>query len=299
MKRIFFILLLLIFTNINFSQASELYTTDALTVFNEKSMFGLKNKSDEIIVKAKYKKLIRLGNYSWIVLAKNNKFGLIDCNGTVLIEPKYKKVERVFMKFVKLGNSKDFGLYDEYGKVIIPPEFTSIEPLFGKKFLTVKDYKYGIYKDNGELLLENNFDFIYMPDPKTMRLQYKGEWYQISDIKRGEELNFSDLIPNKNNNNSNTITDTIVNSGIGAGYTAVTATDYILKIFSSISPAYEDTIDDLMLSQGVDTVFILVKLSWIPRFPFTYAKNYYKNLITPNNSPLSDIRQNIKGQLND
>lgn len=297
MKRIFFILLI-IFININVSQASEPYTTNTLNVFQDKSLFGLKNKSDEIIVKAKYKKIIRLGDSSWIVMTKNNKFGLIDCQGKILIEPKYKKVERIFTKFVKLGNSKDFGLYDEYGKVVIPPEFSSIEPLFGKKFLTVKNYKYGIYKDNGEMLLDNNFDFIYMPEPQTMKLQYKGEWYQISDIKRGEELDFSVIIPNKSNN-ANTITDTIVNSGIGAGYTAVTATDYVLKIISSISPAYEDTIDELMLSQGVDTVFILVKLSWIPRFPFTYAKNYYKNLITPNNSPLSDIRQNIKGQLND
>jgi hypothetical protein len=297
MKRIFLVFLFIIL-NINVSQASELYNTDNLTVFSEKSKFGLKNKSGEIIVEAKYKKLIRLGNSSWIVLAKNNKFGLIDCNGEILIEPKFKNVERVFTKFVKLGNSKDFGLYDEYGKVIIPPEFSSIEPLFGKKFLTIKNFKYGIYKDNGELLLDNKFDFIYMPNPETMKLQYEGEWYQITNIKRGEELDFSALISEENKNTS-TISDVIKNSGIGAGYTVVTATDYVLKVLSSISPAYEDTIDDLMLSQGVDTVFILVKLSWIPRFPITYAKNYYKNLVTPNNSPLSEIRQSIKGQLSD
>ena len=42
-----------------------------LTVFsNEKNLFGLKDKSGNIIVEPQYKKLIRLGDSSWIVKKK-------------------------------------------------------------------------------------------------------------------------------------------------------------------------------------------------------------------------------------
>lgn len=42
-----------------------------LTVFSgEKNLFGLKDKEGNIIVEPQYKKLIRLGDSSWIVLKK-------------------------------------------------------------------------------------------------------------------------------------------------------------------------------------------------------------------------------------
>ena len=71
----------------------------------------------------------------------------------------------------------------------------------------------------------------------------------------------------------------------------------MLKIFATISPAYEETIDDLMLSQGAETVSIFIKLSWIPKFPFVYAKKYYNNLIAPNKGPLANVRNELKEQL--
>lgn len=44
-----------------------------LTVFSgEKNLFGLKDKEGNIIVEPQYKKLIRLGDSSWIVLKKIN-----------------------------------------------------------------------------------------------------------------------------------------------------------------------------------------------------------------------------------
>ena len=46
-----------------------------------------------------------------------------------------------------------------------------------------------------------------------------------------------------------------------------------------------------------ETVSIFIKLSWIPKFPFVYAKKYFNNLIAPNNSPLSGVRNEIKDQL--
>ena len=91
----------------------------------------------------------------------------------------------------------------------------------------------------------------------------------------------------------------ITNPVAASGYSVLTATDYFIKIFSSISPAYEDTIDDLMLSQGAETVNIFMKMSWLPKFPVTYIKKYINNLRSPNNGPLSEQRNKLKREMNE
>ena len=297
MKRILTILFTLILIQGIGVCADLQYTTSNLTVFTENNKYGLKNDKNEIVVKPEYKKLIRLGQHSWIV-QKKNKFGLIDCEGNYLVLPRYQHVERLFNKWVKLGNEKDFGLYDETGKTIIPPVYNSIEPLFGFRFLTYKNYKYGIYNSKGEMILDNEYDYIYMPTPKTMRIKYNDKWYEIEKISNEEAIKLPENVVQVNlDGDTFKVTNIFINTGVGAGYSVITATDYLLKIFSTISPAYEETIDDLMLSQGAETVSIFIKLSWIPKFPFVYAKKYYNNLIAPNNSPLADIRSELKDQI--
>lgn len=297
MKRILVLFLILICTQAITLSAENTYKVSDLAVYSLNNKYGLKDKSDKVIVYAKYKKLIRLGENAWIVQEKN-KFGMIDCNGNYLIKPKYSHVERIFGQFAKLGNEKDYGLYNDKGEAIIPPEFTSIDPLFGGRFLTCKNYKYGIYNNKGDLVLDNDFDSIYMPTPKTLRIQYKGTWYEIESITSNEAIKLQDNSVQFNMDNQDfKMTKVFINTGIGTGYTVVTATDYLLKIFASISPAYEQTIDDLMLSQGAETVSIFVKLGWIPKFPFVYAKKYWSNLIQPNKSPLAEVRNELKEQI--
>lgn len=267
-------------------------TMSDLTVFsNQKNLFGLKDKEGNIIVEPQYKKLIRLGDSSWIVL-KKNKYGLIDNNGNYLIEPKYSHVERIFGKYLKIGNGNIFAIYNEKGEIIIPPEYTSIDILFGGLFLTKKNYKYGIIDRNGKIVLENIFDDIYMPKPNIMRIEYNGQWYEIEQIKGGE-LTLPDDIKNVKANQNFKVTTFIKDPVTASGYSAVTFTDYFLKIFSSISPSHEETIDELMLSQGAETVNIFIKFTWLPKYPFTFARRYYHNIRTPNNGPLSDIKTEL------
>ena len=297
MKKILIIFLIFLLSQSLSFSSEETYTTDNLTVYSLNKYYGLKNKSDKVIVHAQYKKLIRLGNSAWIVQKKNNKFGLIDCQGNYLVKAKYSHVERLFDKWVKLGNEKDYGLYDEKGNVIIPPKFTSIEPLFGMKFLTCRKYKYGIYNSQGKMLLDNEYDFIYNPTPKTLRIKYNGNWYEIEKITEEEAINLPEgTVKVKFDDKDFKITQIFINTGVGTGYSVVTAADYMLKVLSTVSTAYESTIDELMLSQGAETVSIFMKLSWIPKFPIVYAKKYYNNLITPNTSPLSDVREDIKNK---
>ena len=289
-------LIFFISQSVGFSSQTIMSNTNQ-KVYSHNNKYGLKDKSDKVIVPAKYKKLIRLGESAWIIQEKN-KFGIIDCEGNYLINPKFRHVERVFEKYVKLGNEKDFGLYDEFGNAVIPPEFTSIEPLFGGRFRTYKNYKYGIYNSKGKMLLDNEYDFIYTPNPKTTRIQYKGNWFEIEDITDKESFNLpKDAIVVEMNNQKFKFTQVLSKTSYGTSYTVVTATDYLLKIFSSISPAYEETIDDLMLSKGAETVSIFVKLGWIPKFPFMYTKKYWNILVQPNKSPLANVRNELKGQI--
>ena len=267
-----------------------------VAVYGEDGNFGLKDKQGRIVVPAQYKKLIRVGNSSWIV-QKKNKFGLIDSSGNVIIPPKYKHVNRILGKYVKFGNTNDYGLYDEEGNIIIPPEYSSIALLFGERFLTCKNYKYGITDNKGNQLLINVFDDIYMPNPKLLRVKFEGEWFEIEELENGNITMPEDTTKVKFNDKDFRITHLAVNTGLGAGYSALTATDYVLKLFSSVSPAYEQTIDELMFSQGADTVSIFVKLGWIPKFPFTYIQKYYETYRNPNNGPLSDIRTDVKKQI--
>lgn len=297
MKKLLIILLIFILAQSVMADEELHYTTDNMTVYSLNNLYGLKDKSEKVIVYAKYKKLIRLGNNAWIIQKKNNRFGLIDCCGNVLIKAKYTHVERLFDKWVKLGNEKDYGLYDETGKVIIPPEYSSIEPLFGMRFLTCKNYKYGVYNSKGKKLLDNEYDFIYNPNPKTLRIKYQGNWYEIEQITEEDSIKLpDDVVKVKFDDKDFKVTQIFINTGVGTGYSVVTAADYLLKVFSTISTAYEATIDDLMLSQGAETVSIFMKLSWIPKFPFVYAKKYYNNLVTPNSGPLAEVREDIKNK---
>ncbi len=267
-----------------------------IQVYSEDGKFGLKTKDGKQITPPEYKKMIILGDKAWITQYKN-RFGIMGADGNWLVQPKYRHADRVLGKYAKLGNDRDYGIYDENGNTIIPPEYSSIELLLGGAFVTCKNYKYGIIDFNGNKLLDNEFEDIYMPTPKILRIKSDGDWFEIEKVANQD----IELPDNERqitiNDNSFKITYLLTNTGIASGYSVVTATDYLLKLIASISPAYEETIDELMLSQGAETVSIFMKLGWLPKFPFTYAKKYYTILKNPNNGPLNEVKSNLKKRL--
>lgn len=273
------------------------YTAESQTmqVFSEKNLFGLKDLSGNVIVHPEYKKLIKLGKSSYIV-QKKNRFGMIDSYGNYLVEPKYTHTERVLGKYAKFGNDSNYGLYNADGQMILPHEYSKIDLLFGGMFLTYKNYKYGVVDFSGRTILENKFDDIYMPKSNIMRIKYEGEWYEIERIA-SEELQLPEDITSVKTDKNFKVTNLITDTGAVSGYSVLTFTDYLIKVFSSISPAHEETIDELMLSQGAETVSIFIKLSWLPKYPFTYAKKYFSNLRNPYNGPLVDVRNELKQKI--
>lgn len=278
--------------------ASNAFAADIL-VFSENGNFGLKDTSNNVLVDAEYKKMITVGNnQSWIVL-KRGRYGLIDKNGFFLVPLRYRHAERVLGKFVKLGNDSDYGLYDADGGIIIPPMYSSIDLLYGNMFLTCRNFKYGVVDFDGNILLANVFDDIYMPTKDTLRILYDGEWFELEKATTDKIELAANTKKAKVDDYEVTITKLVTNTGIMSGYYAVTATDYVMKLISSISPAYEATIDDLMLSHGAETVTIFLNPVWVVKFPFIYARKYVNNFRAPNNGPLSPIKQNIQRKLAD
>ncbi len=266
-----------------------------VSVYSEDGKFGLKDMNNNVIVEPAYKKLIILGDSSYIAL-KGSKYGLISNTGETILDFKYSHAARILGKFVRFGNYKGYGLYDETGKEIIPQEQESIDILFGGMFLVSKDYKYGLTDFDGNVILPNICDDIYMPKPNIMRIKYNGEWYEIEQVS-ASTLTLPKDIQDIKTSNEFKITKLVSSPGAASKYSVVTTTDYFLKILSSISPAYEATIDELMLSQGAEAVSIFMKVSWLPKFPFVYAKNYYKTFMNPNNGPLSGVKESIKRDL--
>lgn len=280
------VLIMLLFQNIVFARPS---------VFSEDGRFGLKNEQGETIVDAKYKKLIRLGESSWI-MQSGSKFGIIDDNGTILVDAKYSKADRILGKFAKFAKGDKFGIFDEKGFVILPVEYSSIDLLFGGMFLTCKNYKYGVTDFNGQPILDNIFDDIYMPKRNKMVIVYNGQQFEIESFKDGELTLPLDIVANRNDVDF-TITELIQKPAATTGYYSVTATNYLLKIISSISPAYEQTIDELMFSQGADAANIIMKFTWLPKFPVVYVKKYCQNMAAPNNGPLGGVKNNLRRHL--
>lgn len=300
MKRFVVILGCLLLTN-NMNLAQEIEQTKIsgrdLTTFSQNERWGFKDKSGNIIVEPIYKKLIRLGDSSWIVQNKRNKFGLIDNCGNAIVPIKYNHADRLVTKFAKFGNTYDYGVYDEYGNTIVEPKFSKIDILYGKMFLTYKNYKYGIVGFDGKTILENEFEDIYMPKPNVMRIKYQGRWIELEQVNADTLTLPADAKHNLATKEDLDLRNIVVNTGVVSGYSVLTFSDYVIKLFSSISPAHEDTVDELMLSQGADTMNIFMKLTWLPKYPFVYVRKYYENVRNPNNGPLTDIRDELKQQI--
>ncbi len=271
-----------------------------VSVYSEDGKFGLKNNAD-IIVPAKYKKLVRLGYTAWIFQNKT-KFGIIDDNGNIITDPIYNQAERVLGKYVKFRKGSYYCLLDEKGNDILgysdenkPNMYSSIDLLPGGLIVTSIHHRYGLQSFNGNTKLDNLFDDIYMPDRDTIVVVYGGKPMEFKRLDNNDNPYNFVFVDLKNQNVK--LGDLASNPFATTGYYSVTFTDYVLKLISSISPSYEQTIDELMFSHGADTVSVLMRFSWLPKFPFVYAKNYYYNVTDPTNGPLNKQKNNLRKQI--
>ena len=208
-----------------------------VSLFSENKKFGLKNELGDTIVPAKYKKLVRLGEKSWI-MQSGTKFGIINDNGDVVAEPIYNQAERLLNKYVKFRKGSNYCLLDENGNDVIGNSdnsisvemFSSIDLLYGGFIVTSKNHKYGLRSFNGVIRLDNIFDDIYMTDKNTMVIVYGNKSMEFKknadDTNQDFSFEFEDL-----QKEDLSLSD-IKNSPFATtGYYGVTLTDYILKFF--------------------------------------------------------------------
>ena len=268
---------------------------DITITYAKHNKFGL-IRGEEQVTDAVYSKLIRLGDTAWLFL-KNGTYGIIDNDGKTLVEPKYSSAQRFVGHYAKLGRAGLYCIYDNYGNLIVDREYSSIDILFGRMFLVGENYKYGLISFDGDILLAPVADDIYMPKPNILKILYEGEWYEIEHIGQETMQIPKDIAELDMDNGEFKITTIVQNPVISASYGVVSFSDYLIKIFSSISPAYEKTIDELVLAHGADTATILMKSSWLIKFPFVYGKNYFRTFVAPNNGPLSDVKSNLKNKI--
>lgn len=125
-------------------------------------------------------------------------------------------------------------------------------------------------------------------------MQYQGEWYKLSVVKE-DGINFE--VKSSDDEDGNTIGEMVIKTTAASGYTVLTFTDYVLKLFSSLSPAYEATIDELMFAKGGDAVSVIMNFTWLPKLPFTYLKNYYKSIRRQDSDVLSQPRNYLRKKL--
>ncbi len=291
MKKLFFILL-----SCTILTQSAFSLNEIVQTYGENNKFGL-IKNNEKITEAQYKKLIRLGETSWLFL-KGSKYGILSNTGEILVEPKYTQAYRFSGgRFARLGSKGKYALFDEYGKAITTQEYSSIDILYGNMFLVQKNYKYGLISYEGDIILAPIADEIYMPKPSVIKIQYDNIWYEIEQ-KNKETIELPKNIAElEEAEKTLKITQLVQKPVTTTGLGLVSASDYFIKIFSSISPSYEQTIDELLFNNGADSISTLVKFSWLFKFPYIYGKNYINNIKTPNNGPLSDVKNNLKNKL--
>ena len=291
MKKIFLYIVYILFTVQNVFALQEIVNT-----YSIENKFGL-IQGENKITDAIYSKLIRLADTSWLCMYKN-KYGIIDNSGRILIDIKYTSAQRYVGKYAKLGLGGKYMIVDSDGNIIIDREYSSIDILYGKMFLVCKNYKYGLISFDGDILLAPVADDIYMPKPNVIKIQYDGIWYEIAQPDKDVIEIPKEILTSDDAGKQFKITQIIENPIASAGYGVVSFSDYLIKLFSSISPAYEQTIDELILAHGADTASILIKSSWLLKFPFVYGKNYINNLKAPHNGPFADVNANLKKQMN-
>lgn len=107
---------------------------DGRSVFCEGDMFGLKDKDNNIILRAKYDYLSSIGNGMYIA-EKDKKFGIIDFNDKPIIDFKYQGIGRLRRNIFLVDNGKSKTLINDKGEDATKVNFSeySLQQIIGVK----------------------------------------------------------------------------------------------------------------------------------------------------------------------
>lgn len=96
---------------------------DSRSVFCEGDVFGIKDKDNNIILRAKYDLLYCFGEGRYLA-EKEDKYGIIDFNDNVLLDFKYDEITQLRKEIFLVGNEKSKTLINDKGEDITNVNFT-------------------------------------------------------------------------------------------------------------------------------------------------------------------------------
>lgn len=97
--------------------------SDGRSVFCEGDMFGLKDKDNNIILRAKYDYLCSIGDGMYIA-QKDKKYGIIDFNDKSIIDFKYEGIGKLRKNIFLVDNGKSKTLINDKGEDAIKVNFS-------------------------------------------------------------------------------------------------------------------------------------------------------------------------------
>lgn len=98
---------------------------DGRFIFYENNMYGLKNKDNKIILRAKYEDLVDLNNGTYLA-KKNGKYGIIDYNDNIKIEFNYNHITQIRNNVFIVFDGNSSKIIDNEGKDITDRGFIGI-----------------------------------------------------------------------------------------------------------------------------------------------------------------------------
>lgn len=106
---------------------------DGVIVFQDGEAYGLKNEKGEIVIRAKYDKLIPLSdiNKKYYLAKKQDKYGIVDKDDKVIIPFDYTVLGYINKDVLIVGEGKSFSLMDKDLKDIGNHNFTNLSFMTG------------------------------------------------------------------------------------------------------------------------------------------------------------------------
>jgi len=186
-----FILFFLSFTLYIVSQAQTLEYHEGLTTYSEtkdgKTQYGFKNKSEKIVIPARFDGVANPFNGGQAIIILNNLYGTIDTKGKMRISAIYKKILEPSFGLTPVQNTSGFwGFYTSDLKLTIPCIYNNFKfTNKGKHIFAQKAGKWGMISHSNETLIA--FDFKYIESVSSK--QIKGTRFNSWSLRNNAGIN--------------------------------------------------------------------------------------------------------------
>jgi hypothetical protein len=164
--------------------------------FKLNNKWGVLDKSGKILIKSSYDDLKRLydGNFLFLM---NEKYGVIDLNNNIIIPNNFDYIYLIKLNnfsYFQIKKNNLYGILDSNCKLILPIRFSDINaiPYKGSFLLELsKNEKKGLYNLSGKELIPCAYDQILGFYKDTIAININNHWY-LNSINDPIQINYDD-----------------------------------------------------------------------------------------------------------